>query len=103
MTTITTKQGNTLAVEAVDGAVWVRIPEGSFKVDSFEYLSGKVALLGVKGGFILNGLADKVTLATLIDFACGFAYAVPPSIPLLDESALDESLAALEGICNGLR
>jgi len=103
MTTIKTKQGNELALETFDGAVYVRTPKGAYKVDSFEYVSGKVSLLGLGGGFILNGLADKVTLATIIDFACGFTNAVPPSIPLLDESALDESLAALEGICNGLR
>lgn len=102
MATIKTKQGNELALETFNGAVYVRTPKGAFKIQSFEYMTGAVALLGTKGGFEVATTQDKQTIAAEIDLAA-FSHKHLPELILLDESALDESLATLEGICNGLR
>lgn len=100
MASITTRQGNELELETFEGAVYVRTSKGAYKLASFDYLTGAVALLGTKGGFELATNRDKMILAGAIDCA---AQATFPEVVLLDETALDESLATLEGICNGLR
>lgn len=97
---ITTKQGNTLALETFEGELYVRTAKGAFKVESFDYVTGKVALKGISGGFILASNLDKTILAGAIDRVAQMQF---PAVVLLDETALDESLATLEGICNGLR
>lgn len=126
---ITTKQGNEYPLETFNGAVYVRTPKGAFKVESLDYVTGKVTLVSVKGGFILATNRDKVVFAAAIDRALAVTdeeinavgqrmAAIANSqnrpqtigdahkqltLPMLDETALDESMASLEGICNGLR
>lgn len=63
MTTITTKQGNTIVLEISSCAVYAKINNNAYKVDSFDYVSGKVALVGCNDKFIL-GEVDKVILAS---------------------------------------
>jgi len=102
MTTITTKQGNTLELETFESAVYVRTAKGSFKIQSFDYLSGQVALFGPKGGFTLATNRDKMHLAGAIDCASteGDAHKQIsfPDLPTLNEFAYEESIAALEAI-----
>jgi hypothetical protein len=100
MSTISTKQGNELALETFEGELYVRTAKGAFKVESFDYVKGKVTLKGIKGGFELGSNLDKTILAGAIDRVAQLQF---PEIVLLDEHAYDESLASLDGICNGLR
>lgn len=99
MTTIKTKQGNELALETFNGAVYVRTPKGAFKIGLFDFITGKVCLPGVNGGFFLADNIDKLTLVAAITKAEASNF---PALTELDESALDESMAALEGICRDL-
>lgn len=99
MKTITTKQGNTLALETFEGELYVRIDKGAFRVESFDYVTGKVTLKGINGGFILASNLDKTILAGAIDRVSQAQF---PEIVLLDEHAYDDSIATLEDICRDL-
>lgn len=99
MASITTKQGNALTLETFEGELYVRTAKGAFKVESFDYVTGKVSLTGVNGGFILASNLDKTILAGAIDRVAQLQF---PEIVLLDEHAYDESIATLEDICRDL-
>jgi len=102
MATIKTKQGNELQLFTRGESVYVKTAKGDFAIESLDYITGRVKLAGVNGGFILNSRIDLAILSGAIDRASEYKHLQFPDLPLLDESALDDSLAALEGICRDL-